>query len=99
MTIELSDEQVIKMGKLAILASTPVGLGILHYDSNLKEDDIELEIKNQRLSIDYYMGRMVKFHAKKVLDNKWEFSDEISNEYQSWKMRYGSYKMLSELAK
>lgn len=37
MRIKLTDEQVIGMGKLAILASFPVGMGYLQYDNNLKK--------------------------------------------------------------
>jgi len=97
MIIKLTDEQVIEMGKLAILASRPMGMGFLHYRSNLNKEDINLEIKFESLSIDYYQGRMVKFNARKMGENSWDFHpEETQFDYQSWKVAYDSYQILAD---
>lgn len=97
----LTDEQVVKMAKLAIMASSPMGMGILHYDAGLKSEDIQLEIRsdyNPGLFVDYYQGRMVKFRAWKK-PKGWEFPDTISYEYESWIRKYPNYETLAEAAK
>ena len=96
MILTLTDEQVVEMGKLAVLASSPAGMGFLHYDPRLTKDAIQLDIKRDSLHIDYYQGRMVKFSARRVSDGKWEFSDSINREYQSWIDTYPSYQALAD---
>lgn len=98
MIIQATDEQVVEMGKLAILASIPMGMGILHYDRDLKSADIEIAVNTSGLYIDYYQGRMVKFNGHKSADG-WSFSDEIRDDYQSWKCRYPSYQSLFDAAR
>lgn len=90
---KLTTEQVERMAKLAILASKPVGLGIMHYSPNLKESDILLldSAQDGDIYVDYYQGRMVKFHATRDSEGFWEFSDTISEDYQSWKEKYSGY--------
>ena len=101
MIIKATDEQVIKMAKLAILASRPVGMGFLGFNSNLKEEDItDLKLEtgwSSGLYIDYYQGRMVKFASNKV-ENGYAFPNGISPEYQSWISTYPSYLALFEAA-
>lgn len=95
--MKLTDEQVIKMAKLAILASVPAGLGWLHADATLTEERIDdLEIEYNSLYVDYYQGRMVKFQAKKNGD-EWTFGN-VHHEYQSWIRKYPTYEALAEAA-
>jgi len=49
--------------------------------------------------VDYYQGRMVKFQGRKRDNGEWEFSDNISTDYQSWIRKYASYLALAEAAK
>lgn len=98
---DLTDEQVISMGKLAVMASSPMGMGFLHYQAGLKPEDIQLEIRgdyNPGLYIDYYQGRMVKFRGWKKPEG-WEFPDTISHEYESWIRTYPSYEALANAAR
>lgn len=100
MIIKCTPEEVIEMGKLAVLASQPVGMGFLHYQAGLKKEEIQFadfELRSDSLSIDYYQGRMVKFNGRKVA-NGWEFADVITPDYQSWMRHYPSYKDLYEAA-
>ena len=98
MELRLSDQEVIKMAKLAILASRPVGLGFLHHMPKLKEEDIQLEVNDNGLYIDYYQGRMVKFNASKIDKGMWYFNDTINPEYQSWIGSYPTYEALASAA-
>lgn len=100
MFIAATDKEVLMMGKLAILASVPVGIGVLHHDPNLKIDDVQLTLKsdfNPGLFIDYYQGRMVKFRCWKK-EGGFEFPDTISHEYESWKRTYPDYTALFQAA-
>lgn len=94
MIINVTDEEVIEMGKLAILASKPMGLGIFHFNPHLKKEDINLKISERGLYIDYYEGRMVKFYARKTT-NGYDFNERISADYQSWICKYDSYETLA----
>lgn len=101
MRLNLNDEQVKMMMKLAILGSVPMGMGHLHHDPFLKVEDItNLNFREnydgkRSASVDYYQGRMVKFSGREVEPGVWEFHDEISHDYQSWKRMYKDYQALS----
>lgn len=101
MKIRISDESVVTMGKLAVLAASPVGMGMLHFNAGLKFDDIkfsEHESRPEQLSIDYYQGRMTKFFGRKIAGGEWEFSDDIRSDYQSWCSTFPSYEQLAAAA-
>lgn len=100
MIIKATPEQVKVMEILAVLASRPMGMGILHYDSSLSYEtlDLALPIPETRANLDYVQGRMVKFGGRKVSDETWEFSDTVSIEYQSWCGKYPSYQALYDAA-
>lgn len=88
MLIQATDEQVKRMGVLAVMASRPMGMGFLHYKPDLSAADVEAQLEvttgfKPGLFIDYFQGRMVKFRAWKKADG-WEFPDSISHEYESW---------------
>lgn len=98
MVIDATKDQVIEMGKLAVLASRPVGMGFLQHQANLTKDQIALEPeRGGDLYIDYYMGRMVKFSARKV-EGGYRFSDTISPDYESWIIDYPDYRALYDAA-
>ena len=98
MKVSVPDNVVTKMAIMAVLSSYPVGMGNLHHNPRLSEQDISEEIDKQvvkgHVYIDYHTGRMVKFHANKGSDGLWEFPDIISDDYQSWKSRYDNYTVL-----
>lgn len=95
--MKLTNEQIIKMAKLAIMASVPMGMGFLHHKPDMTEADItDLEVDGNGLYIDYYQGRMVKFCASKYPDGSWSFGN-VSFEYQSWICKYPSYEKLAEM--
>lgn len=98
MIINATDEQILKMAKLAILASRPMGMGFYHYNSQLKEEEIQLKIDGKFFDVDYYQGRMTKFHAMKVGENQWKFNERISADYQSWISKYPSIEKLAAAA-
>lgn len=97
MLIPATDAQVEEMGKLAVLASAPMGMGFLHHKPDLQKDAIVLDVNERGLFIDYYQGRMVKFRGWKK-QNGWEFPDQISSEYESWIRTYRDYRELFEAA-
>lgn len=101
--MKLTNEQVVKMAKLAILASVPMGMGFLHHNPNLTEADLtDIKVKDGGLYIDYYQGRMVKFNATWNTniggERDWTFGFE-NIEYQSWLHKYPSYDELAKAAK
>lgn len=95
---QATDAQVLRMARLAILASIPVGLGMLHFNPALKESDIVVELEGQegreQLHVDYYQGRMTKFNAWKYAGGGWQFRDTVDIEYQSWIKTYPDYQAL-----
>lgn len=95
MTIKCTDEQVKKMAAAAINSSRPAGLGFLHHRPKMKVKPEELTIEYDSLTIDYYQGRMVKFHARKRSEGVWDFTpDEPTSDYQSWIGNYPTYQDL-----
>lgn len=96
MTIKFtaSDEQIKQLAANAINASTPMGLGILHYNPSqvYQPDDIEL---NGALPLDYVGGRMVKLWIKKLDGNNYQIHDPAPRiDYQSWAATYSTYQEL-----
>jgi len=100
MVMEVTDEQVKHMAAAAINASKAVGMGWLHHDPTMNITPDDIHIVDNYLSIDYFQGRMVKFHARKTEDGKWKFHpDDLSPAYQSWCLKYTSWEMLLEASK
>lgn len=98
MLLEATDADVIEMGRLAVLASVPMGMGHFHHQPDLKKSDIAIALRSGGVNIDYYAGRMVKFWALKV-EGGYEVADRISPDYESWISTYPSYVALFEAAK
>lgn len=96
MQINVTDEHLRCMAAAAINASKPVGLGWLHADPSTVVTADDVHIVEGYLSIDYYQGRMVKFHARKQ-DGAWTVHpDNLSLDYQSWARTYPTWEMLIE---
>lgn len=96
-----TNEQLVKVFENAINASTPRGLGNLHYqpkDYELSIDDIrKTEDDFGYVSFDYFEGRMVKLSIK---CNEVESEDEVrsyciygepTEDYQSFLTKYPTY--------
>jgi hypothetical protein len=97
MIIEATEDQVIEAARKAIAASSPMGMGFLHYsktDDNPDIEEVRMHLSRYGMDIDYFRGRMVKFHLDRLGTNKWEANDTISPDYQSWNCRYASYSAL-----
>lgn len=105
MKINASEEEIEVMAKLAILASIPVGMGIIHHMPFLKFEDLSNVVvtpypEREILSVDYYQGRMVKFHARKNKNEGWEVNpNELNIEYQSWSKTFPTWNELLDSAR
>ena len=99
MEFHLTDNHVKRMAAAAINASKAVGLGWMHFDktATITVDDVHIIQGDNQLSIDYYQGRMVKFHARRIDKDKWNFSpDNLTPDYQSWCEKYPTWEHLFE---
>ncbi len=99
MEFTLTDDHVKRMAAAAINASKAVGMGWMHFDKTavITVDDIHVIPSEDVLSIDYYQGRMVKFHARRVSKDKWNFyPDTPTADYQSWCGKYPTWEKLFE---
>lgn len=86
-------EQVREIGANASNASTPAGMGILHFQpGNIPIEHFSLPDKGD-FSLDYVQGRMVKLNIWKK-DNHWEIRDVADPEYQSWCRKYPTARSL-----
>ena len=97
MEFKATEEQVKKMAALAVNASAPMGLGILHFQKKEYQPE-EFPISIRGIYLDYVDGRMVKLNIFKSDEGTWRVADETSYDYQSWKSKYDSYKELAEAA-
>lgn len=91
MELPVSDVEVAKMAALAVRASKPMGMGFLHFrqsDDSIPHTEFLDTVKGGKISIDYHNGRMVKFYARRIEENKWSFDDTITPDYQSWCITY-----------
>lgn len=102
---KVTDEMVVLMACVAIRHSQSMGMGMLKYDQT--DDFIRPQkllgvtgglftesLGEKTIRIDYFNGRMVKFHAKKT-GVTWEFwPDPPHREYQDWSRRYPTYEDL-----
>lgn len=84
-------DQLKRVVARAVNASSPVGLGMIHYeDRQYFANQFILDAdKDKKIEIDYYRGRMVKLKFMKW-DGFWEAQDEIRGDYQSWSATYPS---------
>lgn len=89
MLIKATEQQIKEMMAKACNASTPMGLGMLHYDAdtNFKPDDFDLiDGYNQ---LDYVQGRMIKLDFERKAEDLWKsYSFPPRLDYQSWATEY-----------
>lgn len=98
MVIDCTDEVALQMAALAANASMPAGMGYIHFKSESKWTGKDFEVHHNTISLDYVEGRMVKFHARKTEDGKWNFNDFLSLDYQSWLNHYPDWESLHKAA-
>ena len=88
---------------LAFCASTPVGMGILHYDPNGDGEKKGMIYSLLRESAEtgweirggYIEGRMVKLHIRgEYLDQEIWLDQAQRNDYQSWAVQYPTNRAL-----
>jgi len=101
MTFAATDEQIQKMCVLAVQASSPMGMGFLHYrpGDHFKPEDFPLS--DHGVSLDYVEGRMVKLRMRRLGGagtHIWEAPNVISSAYESWIVTYPSYEALAKAA-
>jgi hypothetical protein len=101
MRFKATDEQVMKMCALAVAASSPVGMGFLHYspDHTFEPEDFAGSLNPHGAFLDYVSGRMVKLTLFRTDEpGVWEAADMISSDCQSWIFTYPSYGALATAA-
>jgi hypothetical protein len=100
-TFKATPYQIRQIFANAINASSPVGLGLLHFekrDYNPEECPGPTDGESEYISTDYFFGRMVKFSLKKsptegVYSVGWG-GGPPNRDYQSWAGKYPTYKAL-----
>lgn len=86
MKFKATKQQIKQIAANAINASTPMGLGVLHYQADTK---FTLEdIDDAQLYFDYVQGRMVKLNIRSLGDDEYEIADNPTPDYQSWCSTY-----------
>lgn len=92
-----TDDQIKEVICLLYKHSEPVGMGFLQYvPGPLDKDMIELD---DRIYLDYLVGRMVKFGMNRHKGCIWETRDTIPHpEYQSWARKFPTIESLLRAA-
>ena len=98
MRFRATEKQVKAMAVLAVEASTPMGMGVLHFKADQKFSLEDFEIRHNQLFLDYVQGRMVKLLINKISEDTWEMRDDVSTEYQSWARKYPTPLSLAQAA-
>jgi len=98
MKFKATEEQVRQMAVNAINASRQFGMGFLQSGAEATLEEVKTDKVSggkRRLSVDYFNGRMVKFHALEIGDGVWEAWPDLPRlDYQSWCGQYPTMKML-----
>jgi hypothetical protein len=97
MKFKATIEQIESIALNAINASTPAGLGHLHFtDGDYSKNDIQMATLD-KVDMDYVGGRMVKLSMFKK-DDFWHIPNgsicNPDNAYQSWCSKYPTYRSL-----
>ena len=96
MEFTATEDQVRQIFCNAVNASSPVGMGHLHFEAKDYEPK-DIEIEDNTIQADYYEGRMVKLSISKVVgllgetQSAWKITRPNyppNPEYQSWAGRY-----------
>lgn len=96
-----SNTQIGKVCAAAVNASTPMGLGMLHYDEKRRYSYNEFaptDKDSKWIDLDYVDGRMVKLHIMYEGKNIWHMSSILKPAYQSWCKTYPTVPHLLEAA-
>jgi hypothetical protein len=89
MKFKATKDQIATLGALAVNASVPVGLGLLHANDHVyTPEEILPMIRKDGLFLDYVGGRMTKLYIRQEAQDEYSIRDWISPEYQSWSDRY-----------
>ena len=99
MKFKANDEQAKAIALKAIEASDPVGRGVWHYESELRNREVKIVhgdlSDSKEIDVDYYEGRMVKLYLWSGVPNIWNTPDnDPTPAYQSWCHTYKTYKDL-----
>lgn len=98
MQFTATSDQMHQIVANAVTHSKAVGMGVYHFQRRkyLAEDIKNTSIvKEDKVDVDYYSGRMVKISFKRIKDNTWKvLGDEAHPEYQSWCGVYETYRGL-----
>lgn len=98
MRFRATEDQVKQVVIRAIMASSPVGMGLIHYNKNLMLKPSDIELLPRGIVVDYYGGRMVKLTIRRN-ESDWEilnYGREPDIEYQSWAVKYPTHRALLE---
>jgi hypothetical protein len=109
MKFKATIDQIRVTAALAVNASRPFGMGMLHFQpKEYKPEEIDLNFdqfgftagkKEGSVSLDYYEGRMVKLNITGLGNDTWECrSGKADPEYQSWARKYPTYEALLSAA-
>ena len=91
-----SEDQVKKIACNAINASSPMGLGFIHYKpKKFKVTDLDGLLTKTGLFLDYVEGRMVKLCIWREGADQWKCLSRTPNSsYQSWCNKYETFEEL-----
>lgn len=93
MEITATEEQIKKIAAAAAQASSPVGMGLLHFNPDFKFQPEQFNFVHldgkKFLDLDYVQGRCVKITIKQVDGDRWNISgDQPRADYQTWCTTY-----------
>jgi hypothetical protein len=109
MKFKATIDQIRVTAALAVNASRPFGMGVLHFQpKEYKPDEIDLNFdqfghkfgkEEGSVNLDYYEGRMVKLRIKNLGNDTWEIpNNKPAWDYQSWASKYPTYEALLSAA-
>lgn len=100
MKFDATEDVILEMGRLAVNAAIPMGIGWLHAESkDYTKEDVKEYLYKAGLNIDYFHGRMTKLYIRRVDKTTWEMSDNLRHDYQSWIPLYPSSNALLKAAR
>lgn len=91
-----TNDEIKNLFAVATNASSPMGLGYLHY-TNKVFTSADFDDQYLDRGTDYVQGRMVKLRPRKVSDGIWKV-EEPDIEYQSWSKSFPTARSLVEAA-
>jgi len=97
MQFKATDAQILEVFRLAVNASSPIGMGMIHYRAkNWDTEKVTLifgpHLDRPIITLDYVEGRMVKLSVRRGVEGEWSISDQKPRvEYESWCIKYPTY--------